>query len=67
MVTSLIYGINNQILQKEFEKSILKHQNKISLVTLWGVQDGQSWKNNFPVPGSQVYTQKFQDKFTYRR
>lgn len=67
MVASLIYGINNQILQKEFEKSILKHQNKISRVTLWGVQDGQSWKNNFPVPGSQVYTQKFHDKFTYRR
>ena len=67
MVASLICGINNQILQKEFEKSILKHQNKISRVTLWGVQDGQSWKNNFPVPGSQVSAQKFHDKFTYRR
>ena len=67
MVASLIYGINNQILQKEFEKSILKHQNKISRVTLWGVQDGQSWKNNFPVSGSQVSAQKFHDKFTYRR
>ena len=40
---------------KEFFDLFLKHQDKISRVTLWGVQDGQSWKNNFPVPGRTDY------------
>jgi len=39
----------------EFFDLFLKHQDKISRVTLWGVQDGQSWKNNFPVPGRTDY------------
>ena len=29
----------------------VKHSDKIDRVTLWGVHDGQSWKNNWPVPG----------------
>ena len=33
----------------------LKHQDKIDRVTLWGVSDRQSWKNNFPVPGRTDY------------
>lgn len=40
---------------QEFFDLFLKHQDKISRVTLWGVQDGQSWKNNFPVPGRTDY------------
>jgi len=40
---------------KEFFDLFLKHQDKISRVTMWGVQDGQSWKNNFPVPGRTDY------------
>lgn len=40
---------------KEFFDLFLKHQDKISRVTLWGIQDGQSWKNNFPVPGRTDY------------
>lgn len=40
---------------REFFDLFLKHQDKISRVTLWGVQDGQSWKNNFPVPGRTDY------------
>ena len=40
---------------KEFFDLFVKHQDKISRVTLWGVQDGQSWKNNFPVPGRTDY------------
>lgn len=39
----------------EFFNLFLKHQDKISRVTMWGVQDGQSWKNNFPVPGRTDY------------
>ena len=33
----------------------LKHQDKISRVTLWGVNDGESWKNGFPVRGRTNY------------
>ena len=40
---------------QEFFKLFLKHQDEISRVTFWGVQDGQSWKNNFPVVGRTDY------------
>ena len=40
---------------KDFFDLFLKHQDKIKRVTMWGVQDGQSWKNNFPVPGRTDY------------
>lgn len=33
----------------------LKHSNIITRVTLWGVSDGSSWKNNFPVRGRTDY------------
>lgn len=33
----------------------LKHENVISRVTLWGVNDGNSWKNNFPARGRTNY------------
>jgi len=29
----------------------LKHADVIERVTFWGVTDGDSWLNNFPVPG----------------
>jgi len=29
----------------------LKHKDKISRVTFWGVQDGQSWLNGWPING----------------
>jgi GH35 family endo-1,4-beta-xylanase len=32
-----------------------KHQDKIRRVTLWGVTDNQSWKNDFPVKGRTDY------------
>lgn len=32
-----------------------KHHDKISRVTLWGVNDGQSWRNYWPVPGRTDY------------
>nr|QQZ02662.1 1,4-beta-xylanase [uncultured microorganism] len=32
-----------------------KHKGKISRVTFWGLHDGISWKNNFPVPGRTDY------------
>ncbi|WP_273276381.1 endo-1,4-beta-xylanase [Maribacter polysiphoniae] len=32
-----------------------KHKEKISRVTFWGVQDGQSWLNNWPINGRTNY------------
>src|SRR5262249_19644005 len=33
----------------------LKHRNAISRVTFWGVSDGDSWLNNWPVRGRTSY------------
>ncbi|PZX50155.1 endo-1,4-beta-xylanase [Algoriphagus chordae] len=32
-----------------------KHKDKITRVTLWGLHDGKSWLNNFPVRGRTNY------------
>jgi endo-1,4-beta-xylanase len=32
-----------------------KHQDKIDRVTFWGLNDRQSWLNNFPIPGRTDY------------
>lgn len=39
----------------EFFDLFLKHQDDISRVALWGVNDGNSWKNNWPVSGRTDY------------
>jgi endo-1,4-beta-xylanase len=39
----------------EFFKIFLKHKDKISRVTIWGIYDGQSWLNNWPVKGRTDY------------
>ena len=39
----------------EFFELFLKHSDDITRVTLWGVADGDSWKNNFPVRGRTDY------------
>ena len=47
-----------QKLAKRYEdifKLFNKHKDKITRVTLWGVADGNSWKNNFPVRGRTDY------------
>lgn len=36
-------------------KLLKKHSDKISRVTFWGVNDQQSWKNNWPVRGRTNY------------
>jgi endo-1,4-beta-xylanase len=30
---------------------VMKHRDTLARVTFWGVADGQSWLNDFPVPG----------------
>jgi endo-1,4-beta-xylanase len=39
----------------DFFRLFLKHGDKVSRVTLWGVCDADSWKNNWPVPGRTDY------------
>jgi len=39
----------------DFFRLFLKHSDKISRVTMWGIADGDSWKNNFPVRGRTDY------------
>lgn len=39
----------------DFFSLFLKHSDKISRVTQWGVADHQSWKNNFPTRGRTDY------------
>ncbi|MXV51840.1 1,4-beta-xylanase [Pedobacter sp. HMF7647] len=36
-------------------KLFLKHRDKLSRVTFWGVNDGQSWLNNWPIMGRTNY------------
>jgi len=40
---------------KDIFSIFLKHSDKISRVTFWGVHDGQSWRNNWPMKGRSDY------------
>ncbi|HEX9602087.1 MAG TPA: endo-1,4-beta-xylanase [Mariniflexile sp.] len=40
---------------KDIFQLFLKHQDKISRVTLWGVSDKQTWLNDFPIRGRTNY------------
>jgi endo-1,4-beta-xylanase len=40
---------------KRFFELLLEHRDKIERVTFWGVHDGVSWKNSFPVRGRTNY------------
>ena len=45
-------------LAKRYEdifKLFLKHKDKINRVTFWGVNDGDSWKNDWPIEGRTNY------------
>lgn len=39
----------------DFFKIFIKHQDKITRITLWGVTDNQSWKNDWPIKGRTDY------------
>ncbi len=41
----------------------LRHSEGISRVTFWGVDDGSSWKNHWPVPGRTDYPLLFDREF----
>ncbi len=44
-------------------KLFLKYKEKIARVTFWGVNDGQSWLNGWPVPGRTNYPLLFDRQF----
>ncbi len=55
----------DQKLAKRYEdifNLFLKHKDKISRVTFWGVNDGQSWLNNWPIKGRTNYPLLFDTK-----
>lgn len=61
---SLPDSIQDQ-LAKRYEsifKLFLKHKDKISRVTFWGFNDGQSWLNDWPIKGRTNYPLLFDDK-----
>lgn len=39
----------------DFFNLFIKHSDKLSRVTLWGVSDAHSWKNDFPIRGRTDY------------
>ncbi len=47
----------------EFFRIFSKHSDQISRVTLWGIHDGQSWRNNWPVRGRSAYPLLFDDNY----
>ena len=68
-------GLPDSVQQKlindyvELFKIFLKHKDVVSRVTFWGVNDGQSWLNNWPISGRTdyplVFDKNFQPKEVY--
>ena len=54
-------SVQNKLAQryKEIFQLFSKHQDKISRVTFWGLHDGISWKNDFPIRGRTDYVLLF--------
>lgn len=55
-----------QQLAKDYEdlfRLFLKHRDKITRVTFWGVNDGQSWLNGWPVRGRTNYPLLFDRQY----
>ena len=56
-INPYVNGLPEQLLQQQAHdyaalfQLLLKHRDKISRVTFWGVHDGQTWLNNWPVRG----------------
>lgn len=58
---SVSIALNNRY--NDIFKLFLKHSDILERVTLWGVYDGQSWRNNWPVRGRTDYPLLFDVKY----
>lgn len=64
-----VKGLPDSVQQKladDYEtlfKLFLKHKDKVSRITFWGVNDGQSWLNGWPVSGRTNYPLLFDRNF----
>lgn len=47
----------------DFFKLFIKHADTVTRVTLWGIADGDSWKNGFPVRGRTDYPLLFDRQY----
>ncbi|MDR0349685.1 MAG: endo-1,4-beta-xylanase [Tannerella sp.] len=47
----------------ELFELFIENSDKIARVTTWGVTDGDSWKNNFPMPGRTDYPLLFDRQY----
>lgn len=49
--------VQEQLAQRyaELFRIFYRKKDKIDRVTLWGIHDGMSWKNDYPVPGRRNY------------
>ena len=48
---------------KEFFDLFNVHKNDISRITMWGIQDQFSWRNNWPIPGRSAYPLLFDKNY----
>jgi endo-1,4-beta-xylanase len=64
-----INGLPDSVAQKQAKAYhdlfalFLKYKDKISRVTFWGVNDGQSWLNDWPIKGRTDYPLLFDRQF----
>ena len=62
-------GLSDEVYQAlhnrylDFFRLFIRHHDKISRVTMWGVNDGQSWRNYWPVRGRVDYPLLFDRDF----
>jgi endo-1,4-beta-xylanase len=54
---SLPESVENELAKRyqELFEIFVKNKDKIDRVTLWGVHDGMSWKNDYPIPNRTNY------------
>ena len=62
--TSLPETVKNKLAKRyqDIFKLFLKHEDKISRVTFWGVTDKDSWLNDWPIKGRRNYPLLFDRK-----
>ena len=63
--TQLPDSVSNKLAKRYHDifQIFKKHEDKISRVTFWGVNDGQSWLNNWPIKNRTNYPLLFDRQF----